>query len=157
MTEYHGCELPEDLWYDLDYLWARPTDDGTFIGHLYQGKVWRNVGPDALGRNNWMWVPLETLKNNPPLLLKWNDWFKWYDQSGVFIIETPPWDTNGTPPPPPIVDPEPPISDVVLLQQISNLSGYGDALTLGFARWLRQACGYNDGVDETSSTDVISR
>jgi glycine cleavage system H protein len=30
MTEYRGCELPEDLWYDLDYLWARPNEDGTF-------------------------------------------------------------------------------------------------------------------------------
>lgn len=30
MTEYRGCELPEDLYYDLDYLWARPGDDGTF-------------------------------------------------------------------------------------------------------------------------------
>lgn len=30
MAEYCGCELPEDLWYDLDYLWARPNDDGTF-------------------------------------------------------------------------------------------------------------------------------
>ena len=30
MTEYRGCELPEDLWYDLDYLWARPNADGTF-------------------------------------------------------------------------------------------------------------------------------
>jgi glycine cleavage system H protein len=30
MTEYRGCELPEDLHYDLDYLWARPNDDGTF-------------------------------------------------------------------------------------------------------------------------------
>ena len=29
MTEYRGCELPEDLYYDLDYLWARPNDDGT--------------------------------------------------------------------------------------------------------------------------------
>ena len=30
MVEYNGCELPEDLWYDLDYLWARPNDDETF-------------------------------------------------------------------------------------------------------------------------------
>lgn len=30
MAEYQGCELPEDLWYDLDYLWARPNSDGTF-------------------------------------------------------------------------------------------------------------------------------
>jgi len=30
MTQYQGCELPEDLWYDLDYLWARPNADGTF-------------------------------------------------------------------------------------------------------------------------------
>lgn len=30
MAEYQGCELPEDLYYDLDYLWARPNDDGTW-------------------------------------------------------------------------------------------------------------------------------
>ncbi len=30
MIEYRGCELPDDLWYDLDYLWARPNGDGTF-------------------------------------------------------------------------------------------------------------------------------
>lgn len=30
MTEYRGCELPAGLWYDLDYLWARPNDDDTF-------------------------------------------------------------------------------------------------------------------------------
>lgn len=30
MTEYNGCELPDDLWYDLDYLWARPNEDGSF-------------------------------------------------------------------------------------------------------------------------------
>jgi glycine cleavage system H protein len=30
MAEYRGCELPEDLWYDLDYLWARPNEDGSF-------------------------------------------------------------------------------------------------------------------------------
>jgi glycine cleavage system H protein len=30
MAEYRGCELPEDLWYDLDYLWAQPNDDGSF-------------------------------------------------------------------------------------------------------------------------------
>lgn len=30
MDEYRGCELPEDLYYDLDYLWARPNEDGSF-------------------------------------------------------------------------------------------------------------------------------
>ena len=29
-VEYRGCELPEDLYYDLDYVWARPEDDGSF-------------------------------------------------------------------------------------------------------------------------------
>lgn len=29
-TEYNGCELPDDLFYDLDYVWVRPEDDGTF-------------------------------------------------------------------------------------------------------------------------------
>jgi glycine cleavage system H protein len=30
MSIYRGCELPEDLYYDLDYLWARPNGDGSF-------------------------------------------------------------------------------------------------------------------------------
>ncbi len=30
MAEFQGCQLPEDLYYDLDYVWARPGDDGTF-------------------------------------------------------------------------------------------------------------------------------
>lgn len=30
MSEYNGCELPEDIYYDLDYLWATPNDDGSF-------------------------------------------------------------------------------------------------------------------------------
>lgn len=29
MSQYQGCELPEDLYYDLDYVWARPEHDGT--------------------------------------------------------------------------------------------------------------------------------
>lgn len=29
-VEYRGCELPEDLFYDLDYVWVRPEDDGSF-------------------------------------------------------------------------------------------------------------------------------
>lgn len=30
MAEYRGCELPEDLFYDLDYVWVRPEGDGIF-------------------------------------------------------------------------------------------------------------------------------
>lgn len=32
MTEYRGCELPPDLWYDLDYCWVRPAGEGYRIG-----------------------------------------------------------------------------------------------------------------------------
>jgi len=28
MVEYRGCLLPEDLYYDLDYVWLRPGNDG---------------------------------------------------------------------------------------------------------------------------------
>ncbi len=28
MSEYRGCQLPEDLYYDLDYVWLRPGNDG---------------------------------------------------------------------------------------------------------------------------------
>ncbi|RMD71413.1 MAG: glycine cleavage system protein H [Gammaproteobacteria bacterium] len=31
MAEYRGCELPEDLYYDLDYVWVRPRGDGTYV------------------------------------------------------------------------------------------------------------------------------
>ncbi len=30
MSEYRGCELPEELWYDLDYCWVKPEPDGSF-------------------------------------------------------------------------------------------------------------------------------
>lgn len=30
MSEYQGCELPEDLHYDLDYVWVRPEENGLF-------------------------------------------------------------------------------------------------------------------------------
>lgn len=30
MGEYRGCELPEDLYYDLDYVWIRPEENGVF-------------------------------------------------------------------------------------------------------------------------------
>ena len=30
MSEHRGCELPEDLYYDLDYVWVRPEEDGTY-------------------------------------------------------------------------------------------------------------------------------
>lgn len=30
MAEYRGCELPEDLYYDLDYVWIHPEGDGTY-------------------------------------------------------------------------------------------------------------------------------
>lgn len=28
MAEYRGCILPENLYYDLDYVWVRPDNDG---------------------------------------------------------------------------------------------------------------------------------
>lgn len=33
MTQYSGCELPEELYYDLDYVWARrESDDSVTVG-----------------------------------------------------------------------------------------------------------------------------
>lgn len=31
MTTYKGCELPGEVYYDLDYVWARPESDHTVI------------------------------------------------------------------------------------------------------------------------------
>ncbi|XTI73256.1 glycine cleavage system protein H [Acidithiobacillus sp. AC3] len=30
MSEFRGCELPEELFYDLDYVWVRPEGEGIF-------------------------------------------------------------------------------------------------------------------------------
>ena len=30
MMEYRGCVLPEDLYYDLDYIWVRPEAGGCY-------------------------------------------------------------------------------------------------------------------------------
>lgn len=30
MAEYQGCELPDELYYDLDYVWVRPETDGSY-------------------------------------------------------------------------------------------------------------------------------
>lgn len=54
MAEYRGCELPEDLYYDLDYIWARPeagdryrigvTDPSQTMGGRIQSVLIREVG-----------------------------------------------------------------------------------------------------------------
>ncbi len=31
MAEYRGCVLPDDLYYDLDYVWVRPIADGLIM------------------------------------------------------------------------------------------------------------------------------
>jgi glycine cleavage system H protein len=30
VIEYRGCELPENLYYDLDYIWVRPEADNCY-------------------------------------------------------------------------------------------------------------------------------
>src|SRR3990172_4146294 len=30
MAEYRGCELPEGLYYDLDYIWIKPEAGGNY-------------------------------------------------------------------------------------------------------------------------------
>lgn len=50
MSTYHGCELPEDLYYDLDYVWVRAEADGsltvgitdpaqTFAGRILRARI----------------------------------------------------------------------------------------------------------------------
>ena len=54
MSQYEGCELPDDLYYDLDYVWARPNEDGTMtlgvtdpaqtMSGLVQAVTYRRIG-----------------------------------------------------------------------------------------------------------------
>lgn len=54
MSEYRGCELPEDLYYDLDYIWVRPeageryrigiTDPSQTMGGRIQSVLIREAG-----------------------------------------------------------------------------------------------------------------
>jgi glycine cleavage system H protein len=48
--EYRGCELPEDLYYDLDYVWVRPEGDGTYTIGL------TDPSQTMSGRVQYIWI-----------------------------------------------------------------------------------------------------
>jgi len=50
MSEYRGCELPEALYYDLDYLWARPEPDGSFTLGI------TDPSQTMAGRVQYVWI-----------------------------------------------------------------------------------------------------
>lgn len=50
MAEYRGCELPEDLYYDLDYVWVRPEEDGTYTLGL------TDPSQTMAGRVQYVWI-----------------------------------------------------------------------------------------------------
>lgn len=49
-VEYRGCELPDDLWYDLDYIWAKPQADGTFVIGI------TDPSQTMAGRVQYVWI-----------------------------------------------------------------------------------------------------
>lgn len=50
MAEYRGCELPEDLWYDLDYIWVRPE-----AGGMYRVGI-TDPSQTMAGRVQYVWI-----------------------------------------------------------------------------------------------------
>jgi glycine cleavage system H protein len=50
VVEHRGCELPDDLWYDLDYIWARPQDDGTCVIGI------TDPSQTMAGRVQYVWI-----------------------------------------------------------------------------------------------------
>jgi glycine cleavage system H protein len=50
MIEYRGCELPEDLYYDLDYIWVRPE-----IGGVYRIGI-TDPSQTMAGRVQYIWI-----------------------------------------------------------------------------------------------------
>ena len=50
MGEYRGCELPEDLYYDLDYVWVRPEENGTYTIGL------TDPSQTMSGRVQYVWI-----------------------------------------------------------------------------------------------------
>lgn len=50
MSEYRGCELPPDLYYDLDYVWVRPEGDGTYTVGL------TDPSQTMSGRVQYVWI-----------------------------------------------------------------------------------------------------
>ncbi|OBS10853.1 glycine cleavage system protein H [Acidihalobacter prosperus] len=62
MSTYRGCELPEDLYYDLDYVWVRVEADGsltvgitdpaqTFAGRILRARIKKPGTRIAAGRH----------------------------------------------------------------------------------------------------------
>lgn len=68
MAEYRGCELPLDLYYDLDYVWVRPNGDGTYtIGltdpsQTMAGRV-QHIAIRAVGTHRQRKKPLARLES----------------------------------------------------------------------------------------------
>lgn len=50
MAEYRGCEMPENLYYDLDYIWVRPEADGTYTIGL------TDPSQTMAGRVQYAWI-----------------------------------------------------------------------------------------------------
>lgn len=50
MIEYRGCELPEDLYYDLDYIWVKPE-----AGDHYRIGI-TDPSQTMAGRVQYVWI-----------------------------------------------------------------------------------------------------
>jgi glycine cleavage system H protein len=50
MIEYRGCELPDDLYYDLDYIWVRPES-----GDVYRIGI-TDPSQTMAGRVQYVWI-----------------------------------------------------------------------------------------------------
>ncbi len=50
MIEYRGCELPEDLYYDLDYIWVKPE-----AGDRYRIGI-TDPSQTMAGRVQYVWI-----------------------------------------------------------------------------------------------------
>lgn len=61
--EYRGCLLPEDLYYDLDYIWVRPEDDGLWTIGL------TDPSQTMAGKVQYVWIkePGTWRKHKKPL------------------------------------------------------------------------------------------
>lgn len=68
VVEYRGCELPQDLYYDLDYIWVRPEPGDHYrIGitdpsQTMAGRV-QHVAIRAVGTRQPRKKPVATLES----------------------------------------------------------------------------------------------
>lgn len=116
----------------------RVTKQGNndYIGYLYQGNVWRMVGRNINGDEDWRRAPLGSVQDSRSWL-SWDNWFSSQDDLGSLVTK-PPWERNVPAPvvrPPAPAPQQAPPPQAPANQSPSSCPGSGESQIGSVDRW----------------------